>query len=107
MRAVRNILKNFPRKVWFFLALFALAIQITIDAWMGISAEYFNAAHVFLAFREMLTSGTPQNVHFLLGQETLGFAALPLASLILLFQPCVIAFIIILLWRVVANGLAR
>ena len=82
------------------LAAMTLGLQIAIDAWMGIGAEYFNAAHVFLAWGKMLTGSDPQNIPFLMAQETFGRAALSLTSLILVVQPSLNAFVLIWLWRV-------
>jgi len=99
MHVLEKKIVRFPWKAWLLLAAMTLGVQIAIDAWMGIGAEYFNAAHVFLAWGEMLTGSDPQNIPFLMGQETLGRAALPLASLILVVQPSLSAFVLIWFWR--------
>lgn len=89
MRAFVTLAFTHPWMLWLALSLLALAIQVAIDVVMGDAAEYFNAARVFAAWRELLAGRDPLAVSFLAGQLRLGALALPLGTAILFVQPLV------------------
>lgn len=95
-----------PWVAWLLLALLALAIQLVVDAMLGDTAEYFNAARVFVAWREMLAGRDPLAVHFLAGQQGFGIFALPLASVILFVQPLIYGGLLLLAVRFLARFLS-
>ncbi len=67
----------------------AIVAQVLIDALMGSSAEYFNAAHLLQAMGGFLVDGgLDDGPRFMLGQEHLSdLAALGLGTVLLLVVP--------------------
>jgi len=105
LRSIINLTHSHPWTSLLVLAFVALAIQIVIDAAMGDTAEYFNAARVFVAWREVFAGRDPLGVSFLAGQEKLGGFALPIGTVILLVQPAIYGGLIFLAVRLVGRFL--
>lgn len=106
MRELVGLTYSHPWATLLTLALLALAIQVTIDVAMGDHAEYFNAARVFVAWKELLAGGNPLDIAFLKGQEQMGGMALPVATAILFIQPIIYGGAILLLIRLLGRILS-
>ncbi len=105
LRNLVNLASSHPVAMLLALSLMALAIQVLVDLVLGDTAEYFNAARVFMAWKELLSGGDPQAISFLAGQEKLGPMALPAGTAILFLQPILYGGLIFLGIRLVQRFL--
>lgn len=62
----------------------AFVLHVAVDAWLGKTAEYFNAWHVLCAWGLLIAGGDPLSIVFLSGQSQLGDWALPTATAIMI-----------------------
>lgn len=86
-------------KAILYTSLFAMMMQIVVDAYLGPVAEYFNAWYVLRAFAASLTGASPLSFPFLMGQEALGLMALPAATVILILEPMLYGSMIVFFVR--------
>jgi len=93
----RRHLRDHPGSVVLWLLPFGIAIQLTIDWVLGLSAEFFNAAYLLQAWGHLITSGTiPGGLQFITGQSALGVGpALAVGTTVFFVQPAIVLAVII------------